>query len=321
MKRIGQAETADELRAERALAGLLPADAGRLGYEAAAFPVASPSYQAVESTSFHVARDGTEMSLFLRLGAAEVAELVDRDVAVAAARHVAGLGLAPAVIGADAASGSLLLARLGAGWKVAKIDDLIAQERAARLVAMQKTIAASAPFGRRWSVFEGISAIWSLLPAAGVPLQGDIDWMRGWMGKMAEAIDAAGVDRRPAHGDPHSSNLMLGPHGEMALVDLDMAGDIDPYYQLGAQMNELYQFESQMKPLLEMHDGRFTDAAFSRCRLYAAADDFYWALRSLLLACRSPLQGVEFLKYAAWRFLRCRMLLGRPGFEEFLRTL
>jgi len=33
------------------------------------------------------------------------------------------------------------------------------------------------------------------------------------------------------------------------------------------------------------------------------------------------LQGVEFLKYAAWRFLRCRMLLGRPGFEEFLRTL
>ncbi|MDU6747898.1 MAG: aminoglycoside phosphotransferase, partial [Bradyrhizobium sp.] len=69
MKRIGQAETSDELRAERALAGLLPADAGRLGYEAAAFPVASPSYQAVESTSFHVARDGTEMSLFLRLGA------------------------------------------------------------------------------------------------------------------------------------------------------------------------------------------------------------------------------------------------------------
>ncbi|MGJ4994363.1 phosphotransferase family protein [Bradyrhizobium sp. HKCCYLS3077] len=321
MKRIGQAETADELRAERALAALLPADAGRLGYAAAVFPVASPSYQAVESTSFDVARDGTEMTLFLRLGAAEVAELVDSAIAAAAARHVASLGLAPAVIAANAASGSLLLARLGAGWKVAKIDDLIAPEKAARLVAMQKTIAASAPFGRPWSVFDGISAIWSLLPPADVPLPGDIDWMRGWMSKMAEAIDAAGVDRRPAHGDPHSSNLMLGPNGEMVLVDFDMAGDIDPYYQLGVQMNELYQFESQMKPLLEMHDGRFTDSAFSRCRLYAAADDFYWALRSLLLASRSPLQGVEFLKYAAWRFLRCRMLLGRPGFEEFLRTI
>ena len=86
-------------------------------------------------------------------------------------------------------------------------------------------------------------------------------------------------------------------------------------------MNELYQFESQMKPLLEMHDGRFSEKAFSRCRLYAAADDLYWALRSLLQDVRSPIQGLEFLKYASWRFLRCRMLLGHPGFEERLRSL
>lgn len=321
MKPLGQAETADELRAERALAGLLPADAGKLAYQRAAFPVASPSYQAVESITFDVAPDGAEMTLFLRLGAAEVAELVDPTVVLAAARRVASLGLAPAVIGGEAAAGTLLLARLGAGWKVAKIDNLIAPDAASRLVAMQKAIAAGEAFGRPWSVFDGIATVWSLLPTSGVPLPGDIDWMRSWMVRMADAINAAGVDRRPAHGDPHSSNVMIGPNGEMALVDFDMAGDIDPYYQLGAQMNELYQFESQMKPLLEMHDGRFSETAFSRCRVYAAADDFYWALRSLLLASRSPLQGVEFLKYAAWRFLRCRMLLGKPGFEEFLRTL
>jgi len=89
----------------------------------------------------------------------------------------------------------------------------------------------------------------------------------------------------------------------------------------GVQMNELYQFESQMKPLLEMYDGRFSEKAFSRCRLYAAADDLYWALRGLLQHARSPLRSVEFLKYAGWRFLRCRMLLGHPGFEERLRSL
>lgn len=321
MKPLGRAETADEIRAERALAGLLPADADKLAYQRAAFPVASPSYQAVESITFDVAPDGTEMTLFLRLGAAEVAELVDHTVVLAAARRVASLGLAPAVIGGDAAAGTLLLARLGPGWNVAKIDNLIGLDAASRLVTMQKTIAAAEAFGRPWSVFDGIAAVWSLLPTSGVPLPGDIDWMRGWMVTMADAINAAGVDRRPAHGDPHSSNVMLGPNGEMVLVDFDMAGDIDPYYQLGVQMNELYQFESQMKPLLEMHDGRFSETAFSRCRVYAAADDFYWALRSLLLASRSPLQGVEFLKYAGWRFLRCRMLLGKPGFEEFLRTL
>lgn len=321
MKLLGQAETADEFRAERALRSLLPANADNIAYEPAAVPVASPSYQAVESISFHVAADGSDMTLFLRLGAAEVTELVDDHVAFGAARRAASLGFAPDVVGCHAAERASLVTRLGPGWKVARIDDLIATDAAARLVAMQKTIAAGETFGRAWSVFDGIAAIWSLLPKAGVPLPGDTDWMRSWMTRMAEAIKAAGVDHRPAHGDPHSSNVILGPDGAMALVDFDMAGDLDPYYQLGAQMNELYQFEGQMKPLLEMHDGRFGEAAFSRCRIYAAADDFYWALRSLLLAARSPLQGVEFLKYAAWRFLRCRMLLGQPGFEERLRTV
>ena len=321
MKLLGQAETANEIRAERALRSLLPASADRVAYEPAAFPVASPSYQAVESISFHVAPEGTDMTLFLRLGAAEVAELVDDQVAFAAARRAASLGLAPEMVGCDVAGRASLVTRLGPGWKVAKIDDLIAPAAVARLVAMQKTMAAGEAFGRRWSVFDGIAAIWSLLSETDVPLPSDTDWMRGWMARMEGAIRAAGLDHRPAHGDPHSSNVMLGPNETLALVDFDMAADIDPYYQLGVQMNELYQFESQMKPVLEMHDGRFGEAAFSRCRIYAAADDFYWALRSLLLAARSPLQGVEFLKYAAWRFLRCRMLLGQPGFEERLRTL
>ena len=321
MKGLGKAENADELRAERALRSLLPGEAGRLEYEVAALPVASPSYQAVESISYHVAPDGTDMTLFLRLGATEVAELVDDQIALAAARRAAALGLGPKLVASDATERAMLFTRLGPGWKVAKIDDLIGLEAVSRFVTMQKTMAAGEALGRRWSVFDGIATIWSLLSQTGAPLPGDADWMRGWMARMADAIKAAGVDYRPAHGDPHSSNVMLGPNGEMVLVDFDMAGDIDPYYQLGVQMNELYQFESQMKPLIEMHDGRFDEAAFSRCRIYAAADDFYWALRSLLLAARSQLQGVEFLKYAAWRFLRCRMLLGQPGFEERLRTL
>lgn len=321
MKVLGNAGIAEEFRAERALRNMLPGDAGRLGYEPAASPVASPSYQAVESISYHVATDGVDMTLFLRLGATEVAELIDDEILLAAVRRAASLGLGPALVASDATERAMLFTRLGVGWRVAKIDDLIRLEAVSRLITFQKMMAAGEALGRKWSVFDGIATIWSLLSQTGAPLPGDDDWMRGWMVKMAGAIEAAGVDYRPAHGDPHSSNVMLGPNGEMALVDFDMASDLDPYYQLGVQMNELYQFESQMKPLLEMHDGRFDEAAFCRCRLYAAADDFYWALRSLLLAARSQLQGVEFLKYAGWRFLRCRMALGQPGFEQRLRTL
>jgi thiamine kinase-like enzyme len=321
MKPLGSAETALEARAERAIGSLPIADAASATYAASVPPVASPSYHAVESASFDVAPDGKEATFFLRLGGDEIAELVDDDVAFAAARRLHGLGLSPEPIARVLGERAVLFVRLGEGWRTAKIDDLMHDSAAARLIEMQKTIAAGEPFGRPWSVFDGIDRLWPLVSEAGAALPGDVEWMLAWMSTMRDAISAAGIELKPAHGDPHSSNLMLGPDKTMLLVDFDMAGDVDPYYQLGVQMNELYQFESQMKPLLEMHDARFSEHAFARCRLYAAADDFYWALRSLLQQARSPRQGLEFLKYAGWRFLRCRMLLGHPGFEERVRSL
>ena len=321
MKKLGSPANASEARAEQAIRSIAAIDASTVVYAPAAAPVASPSYQAVESASFDVAPDGGATKYFLRLGNDEVAELVDDRVAFVAAGRLHALGLSPQPVAHVPDSRAALFARLGDGWRTAKIDDLMGKTSVARLIAMQKAIAGGPAFGRPWSVFDGIDQLWALVATTKAALPGDAEWMMAWMTPIRQAIAAAGIDLKPAHGDPHSSNVMLGPVGAMQLVDFDMAGDIDPYYQLGVQMNELYQFESQMKPLLEMHDGSFSERAFSRCRLYAAADDLYWALRSLLQNERSQLLGVEFLKYAGWRFLRCRMLLGLPGFEERLRSL
>ncbi|MFT4275582.1 MAG: phosphotransferase [Rhodopseudomonas sp.] len=321
MKPLGQPANGREQRAERALLSTASIDPATVTYAPATLPVASPSYHAVESTSLAVASAGGEPTLFLRLASDEVAELVDDAAAIAAARRLHALGLSPEPVAHLPELRATLFGRLGEGWRTARIDDLMSLETAAQLVEMHKRIAAGEPFGRPWSVFDGIDRLWPLVSAESSGMPGDADWMMAWIRTIRQAIDAAGVTHKPAHGDPHSSNVMIGPGGALQLVDFDMAGDIDPYYQLGVQMNELYQFESHMKPLLEIHDGAYSEAAFSRCRLYAAADDFYWALRSLLQNARSSLPGVEFLKYAGWRFLRCRMLLGLPGFEERLRTL
>jgi thiamine kinase-like enzyme len=321
MKQLGNPETAIEARAEQALKSFGCVDASTVTYAPAATAVASPSYHAVESVSYAVATDGRQPSYFLRLAADEVAELVDDMTALRAAQRCHALGLSPEPMAHAPSERATLFAYLGSSWRTAKIDDLMGKAVAARLIEMQKQIAAGEAFSRPWSVFSGIDQLWSLVTATGLALPADAEWMLSWMTPVREAIDAVGIDRKPAHGDPHSSNVMLGADGAIKLVDFDMAGDMDPYYQLGVQMNELYQFERQMKPLLEMHDGNFTERAFNRCRLYAAADDFYWALRSLLQNSRSTMLGVEFLKYAFWRFMRCRMLLGHPGFEERLRIL
>lgn len=316
----GPTAMAVEGRLERALARFASDVSAPLGFELALPPVASPSYHAVESTTFTVSQGGGTPTLFLKLSGEETAELVDDDVAYEAQSRWFDLGFSPQPIARAPAERAVLSQYLGEGWKAARIDDLMHESTATRLVAMQKAIASGAPLGRPWSVFDGIDRLWMKLRGSS-HLPADADWMANWMNTLRAALEAAGIDQRPAHGDPHSSNVMLGPDGAMQLVDFDMAGDMDPYYQLGVQMNELYQFETQMQPLLELHDGSVSRAKFARCRLYAAADDFYWALRSLLMEARSQAVGIEFLKYAGWRFLRCRMLLGHPGFEDYVRSV
>ncbi|KQR71568.1 phosphotransferase [Rhizobium sp. Leaf341] len=321
MTKAGSAQIPVANRLEKALCAFADILGGAPSCIPAMAAVASPSYHAVESQSFLiVAKDG-DTPFFLRLGLDEVADLVDGEAAFAAAVRFHQLGAAPQPLGYDAVSRTTLFTALGNDWKAANIDDLMQPETIMRLVGIQKEIAAGAPLGRSWSVFDGITHLCEIVTAGAMDLPGDAEWMLSWMAPIRQAIEASGIDVKPAHGDPHSSNVMLGPNGAIQLVDFDLAADIDPYYQLGVQMNELYQFESQMKPLLEMHDGTFSERAFNRCRAYAAADDLYWALRSLVLELRSPPRGIEFLKYAGWRFLRCRMLLGHPNFEAKLRDL
>lgn len=321
MKAVGTPDNALETRAEKALSAFTALRGCNLTYRASKPAVASPSYNAVESGSFDVSASGGAPEYFLRLAIDEVADLVDADLAFAAARQFHSLGFSPEPIDFDAPTRGTLSRHLGDDWRTAKIDDLMDPDTASRLIGIQIALAKSNPLGRRWSVFDGIGQLWQIVTAADAELPGDADWMLSWMAPIRGAIEASGVEYKPAHGDPHSSNIMLGPEGAIQLVDFDMAGDMDPYYQLGVQMNELYQFDSQMKLLLEMHDGAFSETAFNRCRAYAAADDLYWALRSLVLELRSPPSGVEFLKYAGWRFLRCRVLLGHPDFESRLRAI
>jgi thiamine kinase-like enzyme len=321
MKALGSPQDLVEQRAEKVLASVPGGDRSRLTYGRALPSVASPSFHASESATFIVDPDGEGPSLFLRLGLDEVADLVDPGVAQRAAHRCHSLGISPQLVYGDPDERAMVFEALDGSWRTARVDDLMKPEMAARLVGMHKRIASASAFGRTWSIFDGIGQMWKILGHTSDVLPGDADWMLAWISSIHEAISAVGADLLPAHADPHSSNVMIGTDGRLMLVDFDMAADVDPYYVLGALMNELFQFESQMKPLLEMHDGRFNERAFNRCRLYAAADDFYWALRSLVLEVRLPRCGVEYLKYAAWRFLRCRMLLGRPNFEELVRSI
>ncbi|EWY38572.1 aminoglycoside phosphotransferase [Skermanella stibiiresistens SB22] len=321
MKSLGSPADTQERLAESALARWDAFDAERGRYGVAVPGAASPSYHGVESASYLVAPDGGDPAYLLKVTVAEISGLIDQAASLAAARTIHGLGLAPKPVAAFPEQGAILFELLGEGWRAARIDDLRSGGNPARLVEMQRSIGAGPALARDWSVFDGIGDLRGVLATTKVRLPDDASRLFATVDSIGSALAASGIDLRPAHGDPQSSNVMIGPVGALRLVDFDMAANVDPYYQLGILMNELCQFDDEMKPLLEMHEGRFDDPLFARCRLYAAADDLYWALRSLVLDQLSPRRSLEFLKFAEWRLLRCRSLVGRPDFEGLIRSI
>ena len=326
MKALGVPEDAPERLAEAALAqafSALPALHGKVPHYAVAVPgLASPSYHGVESTTFYVAQaQGVAPSLFLKVSEPCAAALLDPAAAFRAAQQIAALGLAPEPLHVAAEQGAILFRCLGPDWRPATLDTLQRPDNMATVIEAFRRIGAGEPFGRPWSVFEAIRDLRALLGPGADALPPDAWFLFDWAEAIEAALTAAGTDLRPAHADPHASNLMFGPGGALQLVDFDMACDTDPHYQLGAFLNEACPFETPMQAGIEMAEGAFRPDVFNRARAYAAADDLHWALRALVMDRLSPRRGLEFRKYAAWRFLRCRMRVGRPGFEETLRAL
>lgn len=322
MKALGMPADTQERLAEAALAAA-PMLAGRAVHYREAVPgVASPSYHGVESTSYLVgeAADAAPR-YFLKVGERAAAALLDPSAAFRAAQRIASLGLAPRPLHLAEAEGAILFESLGPEWRPATLDALRRPERMVTVFEAFRRIGAGEPFERRWSVFEAIRGLRAFLGEEADTLPQDSWFLFDWVDAIEAALTAAGTEIRPAHADPHASNLLFSPDGALRLVDFDMACDTDPHYQLGAFLSEACQFDAQMKPAIEMAEGAYRDAIFHRCRAYAAADDLHWGLRALAMDRLSPRRALEFRKYAAWRFLRCRMRVGGPGFEESLRSL
>ena len=125
----------------------------------------------------------------------------------------------------------------------------------------------------------------------------------------------------PAHGDGNVSNVLIAEDGSVLLVDWDRAGDMDPFEDLGSLLAELAPQEPEARALFERWHGSMDEGLLSRAMLYGAADDLRWGLIAATLAATSPRTSLEFLKFASWRFLRCRMAVRDPRFPERVRMV
>ncbi|KQP13958.1 phosphotransferase [Methylobacterium sp. Leaf93] len=312
----GEAGTAFDHRVE-AIIATRPDWIARLPrYGLAAAPVASPTHQAVASDCVRITfREGEPV--FLKLRHADMAGDVTL-VAAQAAGKAARLGIAPEVV--HEADGALGLAYLPEPWRYARVGDLQDGAILAKVLDAKARLHGDGRLGHRVCPFERIESLATEARAAGAPLPDGTDRLVATMAVVREAIHASGIDLAFCHNDGIASNIMIGK-GEIRLVDFDLAGDNDPWFDLGALLNETCLFEPERHEAVEHYTGRFDERLYNRCRLYGAVDDVMGGLWGVTRAVTSARSGIEFYKYGTWRLLHARTTIGARDFESWLRRL
>lgn len=308
-------------RAERLVRGLDGWANAEIDLRPGVVPMASPMNQGIDAAAFRATDRATGESAWVKVPDEDAALFADPATVVAAARAAGAAGIGPEVLAADAATGALVMRDLSASHRVATLNRLGEKPVRDAVLAARKAIHSGPALPRTRSVFDAIATLLEAASGHDVELPPDHAWLIDNSRAAAAAISAAGVDTVPAHGDGNASNVMLSEAGAVVLVDYDGAANMDPFEDLGSFLVEAHAFDPEARESFEVFHGHFDERLFNRARLYGVADDLRWGLIGAILARTSRRTDLELLKYADWRFLRCRLAMRDPRFEERLRRL
>lgn len=299
---------------------LAPGRKLRIAAQAAEPGVLVPSHRGMDSSRLLLSLDEAPPSLMLKVTHLDQRIFFDAEASFDAQRKAATLGCAPNILASDARRAASVSEFLD-GWATARVSDLKRPELLHAVIAAKRKIHAGPRLTSSWSVFDRIRTLQAASASVETDAPADLPVMLASVLHMEHMIASAGMDDVPAHADGLASNILIGPNGQIQLVDFDEARNVDPYYELAILANEVFEDEKDYFPALEMFEGRARQASFHRTRLYAVADDLAWALWGLFMDATSPRREIGFYSYACWRLIRCRIALQGIDLELYARCI
>lgn len=319
MKTLGSPENPIEETAEAALRAFSATRAAATIYEPGIVSIVSPIHRGVESACFNVETDSK--SYFLKIRYPDMADFFEKSVVRESTKRASDLGIGAHLVDVDEATGGYLFERFDDGWRWGKVDDFENPAVLENTVKSKQVFHKGDALPSTRSIFETIEHYCDIIRHEEIKVPVTVAGVLEKVRSIGKAIEAAGIDEVPCHGDGVASNVMISRREDVRLVDFDSAGNHDPYFDLGSLIVEIAQFPDLARLTLEIHDGECRDAHFNRCMLYGIADDLKWALWGFISFVRSARSHVEFVKYAEWRLLRGIFNADGPCFDRWMARL
>ncbi len=248
-------------------------------------------------------------------------EYINRTHEARAAREAARVGVSPAVLHVDPASG-VMVTRF--------VDDAVAMTgetfRAVpgapgRAGAVLRQLHESdAVFTFRFELFAMIDDYLKVLASKDTELPVGYQDVVREAGAVRAALTARALPQAACHCDPLCENF-LDSGERMWLVDWEYSGMNDPLWDLGDLSIEGGFSERQDEEMMRAYfRGEARPSERGRVVIYKAMCDLLWTLWGLIQhANRNPVE--DFWAYSLHRFDRCKKLMAAPEFHRHVRNV
>ena len=280
--------------------------------------VAHPINRGLDGLSVQLRQPSSGRHLFLKIVDAQT--LIDAEFAdiEGMAAHAEAVSVGPKLLASDETTGALLFEYLSDEWRFGTVKDFRRADIRTKAIYCIKALHRTDRLRSKRSVFDRIRRLARELeglakrsssPRAIFPEY--YKAMCDWIARIEDGFDAAGHELAACHVENSLSNFMIGPSGEIKLVDFDRSTNADPLFDIGALCNEYCRTENDIAEAAEIYCGCVDRSVIARVKLYMIGSAFHLGLWGVVSQFRAPSTSVEFFKYGQNQLLRCRAAIAR----------
>lgn len=311
MKRPGDAQSWQEQRLEKALAGVPEWQGADLLYR--------PVSGGISNANWRVEVAGAPTAYFVKIPGEGTERFINRNTAHEASLKAAETGYGAQVFAYLPEQGVEIFEFME-GWRTSSNQDF--QQRDVRHKALNalKSFNDRSLLAESKTVFDMLDEHIGQVTSLGATFSADAVWLHKQSQRAQLALQAAGLDMVPCMNDTLAGNFMLNASGDIRLVDFEYASNNDRCYELALWFGEMFFTPEIERELLEDYFGQLDNACFARVQLHKFLADMKWSTWAIIQHQVADID-FDFSKYGAWKTLRARSVLNHPDWENWLRAV